>query len=127
MKANANLPATRSSIPSVPINEISRETRIRRLSESIGEKVGQAVTDLIDGILVETLIRGSMETMSSSASSPAVGLLTPEEVAKLLCVSKSKVYGMMRRGYLPTVRIEKTVRVRRSDLDDFIQQHIIQP
>lgn len=47
-------------------------------------------------------------------------LLTAREVQGLLGLGLSKVYDMMARGELPTVRIGRLVRVPRSDLMEWI-------
>ena len=49
-------------------------------------------------------------------------LLKASEVAAILQVSKSKAYMLMQRREIPTVRISRSVRVRRADLDAFIKQ-----
>lgn len=51
-------------------------------------------------------------------------LLTSEEVAKVLNVSVSFAYQLMRTGTIPTVRIGKAARVRPEDLDEFIRDSI---
>jgi len=50
-------------------------------------------------------------------------ILTAGEVAKILRISKAKVYRMMQMGEIPLVRFGRTSRVRHQDLDDFIQKH----
>jgi excisionase family DNA binding protein len=47
-------------------------------------------------------------------------LLTPEEVADLLKVGRTKVYELMDRGDLPSLKIDRCRRVPRSGVDAFI-------
>ncbi len=49
-------------------------------------------------------------------------LLKATEVAKLLNISRSLAYQLMQRGDLPTVRFGGIVRVRASDLDEYIRR-----
>lgn len=49
-------------------------------------------------------------------------LLKASEVAKILQISRSMVYRMISRNEIPTIHIGKTVRVRRVDLDEFINR-----
>jgi excisionase family DNA binding protein len=49
-------------------------------------------------------------------------LLKATEIAKILQVSRSTAYQMMLRNDIPTVHIGKAVRVRQSDLDEFINR-----
>ena len=51
-------------------------------------------------------------------------LLTGEDVAERLQVSKSFAYDLMRRGDIPTVRLGRAVRVRPQDLEEFIESNV---
>ena len=50
-------------------------------------------------------------------------LLTANEVAEILGVSRSKAYRMMRTMELPTISIGKNVRVSVEDLEKYISQN----
>jgi excisionase family DNA binding protein len=47
-------------------------------------------------------------------------LLDPQEVARILHVSRSYVYQLLRAGELPIVRLGTALRVRPEDLQEFI-------
>ena len=47
-------------------------------------------------------------------------LLTAEEVASILNISRSKAYSMMREKEIPTITIGKNVRVTYKDLETYI-------
>ncbi len=47
-------------------------------------------------------------------------LLTSDEVAEILKVSRTSVYLMMKRGDFPIVRIGRVIRVRPEDLERYI-------
>jgi excisionase family DNA binding protein len=49
-------------------------------------------------------------------------LLKAKEVADILQVSRSMAYRMMQRGEIPTIRVGNAVRVRGSDLEEFIKK-----
>ncbi len=49
-------------------------------------------------------------------------LLKASEVAKLFNISRSLAYQLMQRGDVPTVRFGGIVRVRASDLDEYIRR-----
>lgn len=49
-------------------------------------------------------------------------LLKATEVAELLQVSRAHAYNLMRRGEIPTVRMGSAVRVKLSDLEEFIKK-----
>jgi len=50
-------------------------------------------------------------------------LLTAEEVAEILGISRSKAYRMMRVKEIPTITIGKNVRVSEDDLEEFILEN----
>lgn len=50
-------------------------------------------------------------------------MLTPEEVAQRLNVTRRTVMDWIYRGVLPSVKVGKQVRVDAADLERFIQQH----
>ena len=50
-------------------------------------------------------------------------LLKSEEVAKILHVSRSFAYLLMKRGDIPTVHVGNAVRVRPEDLERYINDN----
>jgi excisionase family DNA binding protein len=51
-------------------------------------------------------------------------ILTANEVAKILRISKAKAYQMIQRGEIPAVQFDRTTRVRQQDLEEFIREHV---
>lgn len=51
------------------------------------------------------------------------GLLQANDVARILNISRSLAYRILKRGEIPTIRIGTAVRVRESDLITYIQKH----
>lgn len=49
-------------------------------------------------------------------------LLNIPEVAHLLGISRAKVYMLIGEGRLPSVKLDRSRRVRREDLDTFVNQ-----
>lgn len=54
-------------------------------------------------------------------------LLTVAEVAEMLRVSTMTVYRLIRTGELPAVRVGRNYRVRRADLDAYLQEQLVEP
>lgn len=52
-------------------------------------------------------------------------LLRPEEVAKILRLSKPRIYQLAKSGVLPFFRFGKSVRFLESDVYDFIRSQRI--
>lgn len=51
-------------------------------------------------------------------------LLTVEEAAERLRLSRGFLYQLIRRGEIPTVKIGKARRIRPADLERFITAHV---
>lgn len=54
-------------------------------------------------------------------------LLTVAEVAEMLRVSTMTVYRLIRTGELPAVRVGRNYRVRRAELDSYLEQQVVEP
>jgi len=52
-----------------------------------------------------------------------MNLLKATEVAQILNISRSLAYRLMQKGDIPTVRINRSVRVLSDDLHDYIMEH----
>ena len=52
------------------------------------------------------------------------GLLTVAEVAKMLHVARTTVYGLMARGVLQYVKIGKARRIPRAAVRDFVNRNL---
>ncbi len=51
-------------------------------------------------------------------------LLTAPDVARILNISKGAAYKLIQMKQIPSIRINRSVRVRPEDLDVFISQHL---
>ena len=49
-------------------------------------------------------------------------LMSPEELAKFL--GRTRTYELLSAGIIPSVRIGRLRKVRRTDVDKFIQSHL---
>lgn len=47
-------------------------------------------------------------------------LLTPEQAASALSISRTRIFELFRDGQLPVVKLGRTTRVRVSDLESFV-------
>jgi len=94
------------------------EIAIRQRADRVGKQLGEAAASLISEIMI-AFLSGKIQVAPTSPNP----ILTAGEVAKILRISKAKVYRMMQLGEIPSVRFGRTSRVRHQDLDDFIQKH----
>ena len=60
---------------------------------------------------------------TDAASKSETGLLTIPEAAEALRVSTRTVSRFLRDNNLPALRIGRSVRIRRSDLEEFMRAH----
>lgn len=69
------------------------------------------------------------KTVENDTQSPSLGdpgspeIMTIPEVARYLKISKAKIYYMVQGHELPVIRIGRNVRIRRSDLEKWLQDH----
>lgn len=52
-------------------------------------------------------------------------LLRPEEVARILNVTRRTVYQYARERILPFVQLRKAIRFKRSDIEKFIEERTV--
>jgi excisionase family DNA binding protein len=64
-----------------------------------------------------------MPTGASSPSTPRL-LLRVEEAAEALAVSRTALYGLLRSGDIPVVRIGRSVRVPVAALESYVAKRI---
>ena len=51
-------------------------------------------------------------------------LLTALQVAEILGISRSKAFSLLQQGEIPVVRLNRNVRVREVDLQQYIFDHL---
>jgi excisionase family DNA binding protein len=104
----------------------------RVTSEEVANQFAKAIQLLLDWYRQEIVNPSQFRSVSSPVEKEreitqtlpeADKLLKAGEVAELLQLSHSKAYNLMQRGEIPTVRMGRTVRVRRSDLEEFIEKN----
>ncbi len=61
--------------------------------------------------------------MTEYNSTKQIQLLTGDEVAKILRISRAYAYRLMQQGIIPTVRLGRSVRVSYESLSLFIREN----
>jgi excisionase family DNA binding protein len=51
-------------------------------------------------------------------------LMSPEELAKFLGLGRTRTYELLSAGIIPSVRIGRLRRVRRTDVDRFVESRL---
>jgi excisionase family DNA binding protein len=110
------------------------ESAIRQRADRVGKLVGEAVSSLLAEVIISIVITRSQIVFqpSSNARHSPVATIAPSrpdsilkagEVAQILGVSKTKAYKLMQQGEIRSIHFDRTTRVRRQDLDEFIKTH----
>jgi excisionase family DNA binding protein len=115
------------------VSQMDRDILIRSISKSLSErdKLGYGHEDILASIQVvcELLyfqFRHTMQgenPMTDQDTYPPIKLLTGNDVARILKVSRGYAYRLMQQGVLPTLRIGRSVRVSYDHLYQFIQEN----
>jgi excisionase family DNA binding protein len=108
------------------LSQQERASAVQQLAQRTGEQAGKVIGEFLEGLLLLTLAQKSPFTALTSPAEPPPPdrLLTGQEVADLLNVSKAKAYQLMQTGEIATVPMGRVVRVRRQDLDEFLQNRL---
>ena len=99
----------------------------RVTSQEVADQFAKAIKLLLDWYRQEILVssqgrsQADKENVTTQTLPERDQLLKPGEVAEMLQLSRSKAYQLMQQGEIPTVRMGRTVRVKRSDLEAYIR------
>lgn len=111
------------------------EAVIKQRAEQVGKQIGEAVSSLLAEIMLSVLAAKPQTTpqrqdtiltaskVSKVLPEPA-DILTASEVARILRISRGKAYRMMQLGEIRAIQFDRTTRVRRQDLEEFIREHM---
>ncbi len=100
-------------------------------SEEVANQLAKAIQLLLEWTRQEMLALSQPRTTKHMPDREPEGdqimpsskkLLKAKEVADILQVSRSMAYRMMQRGEIPTIRVGSAVRVRGSDLEEFLKK-----
>ncbi len=101
------------------------EAAIQAVAQRIGLRISQEIVSALSEIVI--LMRQTQKTPTTSPATTAPpdmsDILTVGDAAKLLRLSRAKVYRLIQQKELRAMVIDRSVRVRREDLDDFMRQH----
>ena len=98
------------------------EAAIQSIAERVGKEIRQAFASSLGEILL--LIRDKERHATMELSVHQDEFLTASELAKILKISNALAYRMIQIKEIPSFSIGRTVRVRRADLDAFIELHM---
>jgi excisionase family DNA binding protein len=106
---------------------VSSETR-ERLKQAL--KRHHRVLEELESALME--FEEDLEGIAPDRPESAVGsadfeLLSIPEVCQQLGMGKSWVYRRVHEGEIPSVKLGRTIKVRRSELENYLEEHRYRP
>jgi excisionase family DNA binding protein len=103
--------------------------------QAVAHRMGTQISHVVCAALIEMLVllreqqQKTVVTHTVSSPSPTLlqyeSLLTANEVARILKISRAKAYQIIKRKEIRSFSIDKTIRVRREDLETFITEHLV--
>jgi excisionase family DNA binding protein len=103
---------------------MDHERSLRKLKQALQaqhkalEKVESALVEFEESISGEATLRPQQGQQRGS-----VQLLSIPQLRQELGMGKSWIYRRLRSGEIPSVRLGRTIKVRRDDLDQYLESH----
>lgn len=110
--------------PAKTILNQNEDAAIQAIAEKMGRQISQIVTDAL-GEMLSLTMENSRQLALRQTDHQQDEFLTAGDVARVLKISRSKVYQLIKIREIPSFSIGRTVRVRRMDLDAVIQAHLV--
>src|SRR5918994_6164508 len=103
---------------------MAEKDQLRRLKGALATH-RQALEELESALLeFEEAVEGQVPNRPESRD---LELLSIAQVCQRLGMGKSWVYRRIHEGAIPSVKLGRTIKVRRSELEDYLEEHRNQP
>jgi excisionase family DNA binding protein len=107
----------------VSLRNMERERTLERLKEAL-EAHHQALVQLESALVeFEESISGEATLRPQEEEQRGVQLLSIPQLCQELGMGKTWVYRHLRSGEIPSVRLGRSIRVRRDELEEYLQNH----
>ena len=100
---------------------MDRDSSLRRLKQAL-QSHREALEEL-ETVLLEFEESISGEVQERPQESKGLNLLSIPELCQELGMGKSWVYRRLRSGEIPSVRLGRTIKVRRDELEEYLERH----
>ena len=106
------------------LHKLNHERALNQLQQALQayyqalEKLQSALVGLEEGISEEAALRPQEEGQCGG-----VQLISIPQLCQELGMGKSWVYRRLRSGEIPSVRLGRTIEVRRDDLEEYLEKH----
>jgi excisionase family DNA binding protein len=103
---------------------MAKEDKLGRLKRALAEH-HHALEELESALLeFEEAVEGEVLDRPDSYD---LELLSIPQVCQRLAMGKSWVYRRIHEGEIPSVRLGRTIKIRRADLEHYLKEHRYQP
>ena len=104
---------------------MDRDTSLQRLKQAL-QSHREALEELESALLeFEESISG--EVQERPQESKGLDLLSIPELCQELGMGKSWVYRRLRSGEIPSVKLGRSIKVKREDLEEYLEKHRFLP
>jgi excisionase family DNA binding protein len=103
---------------------VDHEESLKQLKEALQahhkalENLESALLEFEQGISGEATLRSQQEQQRAG-----VQLLSIPQVCQELGMGKSWIYRRLRSGEIPSIRLGRTIKVRRDELEEYLERH----
>jgi excisionase family DNA binding protein len=104
---------------------MDRDVSLQRLKEAL--RSHREVLEELESALLECEESIGSEAQERPPERRALGLLSIEELCQELGMGKSWVYRRLRSGEIPSVKLGRSIKVKRADLEEYLEKHRYQP
>ena len=103
---------------------MAEKEQLRRLKRALAMH-RQALEELESALLeFEEAVEGEVPDRPESRD---LELLSIPQVCQRLAMGKSWVYRRIHEGEIPSVRLGRTIKIRRADLENYLEEHRYRP
>ena len=104
---------------------MDRDVSLQRLKEAIRSQRG--VLEELESALLEFEEAIGGESQERPQARQGLELLSIPELCQELGMGKSWVYRRLRSGEIPSVKLGRSIKVKRADVEEYLEKHRYQP
>ena len=104
---------------------MDRDGSLRRLKQAL--QAHREALEELETVLLEFEESFSGEVQERPQEGQGLGLISIPELCQELGMGKSWVYRRLRSGEIPSVKLGRSIKVKRADLEEYLEKHRYQP
>jgi excisionase family DNA binding protein len=104
---------------------MDRDDSLRRLKQAL--RTHREALEELESTLLEFEEAVNGEAQERPQERKGLELLAMPEVCQELGMGKSWVYRRLRSGEIPSVKLGRSIKVKRADLEEYLENHRYQP